>query len=120
MAIAVQKGSRTAICAAESEHGLPLGRPMCTAETHYCPILNDPCFLERAESAILLDSLEALHRDVDNDGLFELRHIDAALLEVRLATDLAGRVELGRTDAVRIAPAHLRALPSDFTGSCHS
>ena len=69
---------------------------------------------------MLLDSFEALHRDVDDNGLAEFRDVDAALLEIGLAADLAGRVKLRRTGAIRIAPADLRAFAGDVTCSCHS
>jgi len=78
------------------------------------------CLLEGSESAVLLNGLEALHRDIHNDGLIELGYVNTPFLEVCLSADLAGRVELGRTDAVRVPPANLRALTGDFAGACHS
>ena len=50
--------------------------------------------------AVLLNVAHALSRDVDEDCLAELRNEDAALLEVCLAADLAGWVELGSTRPV--------------------
>lgn len=82
--------------------------------------LDDPRLLERREGAVLLEGLESLHRKVDDDCLPKLRDVDAALLKIRLSTDLAGRVKLRRADAVAVAPADLRALSGDFTSSCHS
>lgn len=62
--------------------------------------LNPSGFFERGKSTVLLDSLEAFHRNVHNDSLFELGHIDTTFLEVRLAADLAGGVKLGRAGTV--------------------
>lgn len=82
--------------------------------------LDNLCLLEGRKGAILLNSLQTLHRDVDDDGLAELRDVDTTLLEIGLSADLARRVELRRTDAIRVPPADLRAFTSDFTSSCHS
>lgn len=57
-------------------------------------------FLEGGKCAILLNRLEALHREVDNDGLRELGYVNTPFLEVGLAADLARRVKLRRADAV--------------------
>ena len=54
------------------------------------------------------------------NGLAKFAYIDAALLEIGLAADLAGRVKLRRAGTVRVPPADLRALASDFACSCHS
>ncbi len=45
---------------------------------------------------------------------------DAALLEVRLTADLATRIELRRTCAVRVAAANLGFLARNFALLCHT
>ena len=82
--------------------------------------LNSADLFEGGEGTVLLDGLETFHRDIDDDGLLKLGDIDTALLKIRLAAYLAGRIELRRTGTVRVPPADLRALPGDFAGSCHS
>ncbi len=83
-------------------------------------LFDDSGFLESLESPVLLDVAEAVYRDVDEDGLIKLGDEDTALLEVCLAADLAGWVELGSTGTVRVPSAYLRAFSSDFTASSHS
>jgi hypothetical protein len=83
-------------------------------------LLDNARFLKRGEGAILLNGLETFYRNVDNNRFPDLRDINAALLEVCLAANETRRVKLRRADAVRIAPAYLRALPGNFTCSCHS
>lgn len=62
--------------------------------------LDCPGFLESCVGTVLLDRLEALHRDIDEDGLIELGDENPALLDIRLAAHLAGRVKLRRADAI--------------------
>lgn len=83
-------------------------------------VLDDSCLLEGGVGTVFLDVTEALYRDVDQEGLSEFSDVNTALLEVSLATYLAGWVELRCTGTVRIPPANLRALASDFTFACHS
>ncbi len=67
------------------------------------PLLNrldDSRFLEGGVRAVLLDVAHTLNADVDEYGLAELRNEDVPLLEVCLAADLTGWVELGRTGTV--------------------
>lgn len=66
-------------------------------------LLDEPGFLQSLECAVLLDRTETTGRDGDADALLELRDIDRLLLEIGVATDLAARVELCGTGAVRIA-----------------
>jgi len=68
-------------------------------------VLDDARFLESPEGTVLLDRPQSFGRNVDDDRLFELRNINALPLDVRITADLASRIELGRTGAVRIAPA---------------
>jgi len=82
--------------------------------------LDSPRLFERGEGAVLLYGLETLDRDVHNDSLVEFGNKDAALLEIGLTADLAGRVILRRAGAVRVPPANLRALAGDFAYSRHS
>src|SRR3989344_6940951 len=82
--------------------------------------LNNPCFLESGEGAVLFKSFESFRRDVHDDSLIEFGYENAAALEISLAADLPGRVKLRRTGAVRVPPADLRAFAGDFAGSCHS
>ena len=82
--------------------------------------LNRAGFFKGCESAVLFNSLKAFDGYVHDDGFVQLGNKNAALLEVGLAAHLACRIKLGRAGAVRIPPAYLRALPSDFTCSCHS
>src|SRR3989344_5403289 len=96
----------------------PRRLPASTLQTE--KLSNSSCFSEGGEGAVLLNSLKPLDRDVHNDGLAELGNIDAAPLEVGLATYLASRVILRRAGAVRIPPADLRALTGDFALSRHS
>ncbi len=69
-------------------------------------LLYETGFLEGRERAVLLDSAECASRDGDYDSLLELRDINALLLEVHMATDLATRVELGSTSSVGVATAN--------------
>lgn len=62
--------------------------------------LDDSRFLQCRVRAVLLDVAETFRRDVDQDCLVEFRDENAALLKVRLAADLSGRVELGSTGTV--------------------
>ena len=82
--------------------------------------LNSADLFERGEGTVLLNSFETLHRNIHDNGLTELAYIDAALLEIGLATDLAGRVELRRAGTIGVPPTDLSGLASDFAGSCHS
>lgn len=82
--------------------------------------LDDAGFLEGLERSVLLDVAEAVYRDVDENGLIELRDENPALLEVCLAAYLSGWVELGSTGTVGVPSAYLRAFSSDFTASSHS
>ncbi len=50
--------------------------------------------------AVLLDVAETLCGDIDEYGLAGLRYEDVPLLEVCLAADLAGWVELGSAGTV--------------------
>jgi len=59
--------------------------------------------LESLESAVLLDGAESAGRDREDDRLLELRHVDALFLQVRIPADVAARVELSGTGAVRVA-----------------
>jgi len=68
-------------------------------------LFDEACFLERSEGAILLNGAKAASRNRDRDGLFELRNVDALLLEVRIAANISARVELSSTSAVRVATA---------------
>jgi len=82
--------------------------------------LNSTYLFQSSERTVLLDSLQTFHGDVDYDGLPEFSDVNAALLEVGLAAYLPSRIELGRTSTVGVPSANLRALPSDFTSSCHN
>ena len=82
--------------------------------------LNSPGFFESDKSAIFLDNLESFHRDIHDDGLPKFVDVDATPLEIRLAADLTGRVELRRAGAIGISPADLRALTGNLAGACHS
>lgn len=70
--------------------------------------------------AALLHGLEPLRRDVDCDLLAELGYKDGLLLDIHLAAALAGRVEFGRADAVRIPAADARLFSCDCADSCHT
>ncbi len=83
-------------------------------------MLNRTYFFERGVGAVLLDGFETLRRDVHDDGLIEFGDVDAALLKVRLAADLAGWIKLRRAGAIGVPPANLRTLPGNFTSACHS
>lgn len=74
---------------------------MCATKSHYCLVeSNNPGFLEGGKSTVFLDGFQPFHREVDDDGLAELRDINAPFLEIRLTTDLSRRVKLGRADAI--------------------
>lgn len=64
--------------------------------------LDDPCVAEGAEGAFLLDGAEAARGYGEAEGLLELRHKDRLLLKVRIAADLADRIELRSTSPVGI------------------
>ena len=66
---------------------------------------------------MLLDVAETLHGSVHNHGFPELGDVYAAALDIRLAPDLAGRIELCRAGLIRITPANLRCFSSDDTTS---
>src|SRR3989344_1158177 len=82
--------------------------------------LNSADLFERGEGTVLLNSFETLHRNIHDNRLAELGDVDTPLLEICLAANLTGRIELRRAGTVRVPPADLRALPGDFAGSCHS
>ena len=96
----------------------PVRECLCCRSSNYRS--NRPCFLQRRVGTIFLDGFETFDGNVDDDGLLEFRHINAPLLEIRLAADLAGRVKLRRANAIRISPADLRALAGYSAGACHS
>lgn len=58
----------------------------------------------------LVDGLDSTSREGEGDGLLELRHINALLLEVGVLTNHTCRVELGSTSAVGVASTHDRTL----------
>ena len=62
----------------------------------------------------------AVDADVHKDRRIELRYENTALLKVRLAAHLPGRVELSSTRTVAIPSAYLSALSRYFAASCHS
>lgn len=82
--------------------------------------LDDLRFFEGGVGAVFLDRFQSLYGHVNDDGLTDLRNEDAAALEIGLAAHLARRIELGSTGTVRVPPADLRALSSDFADTCHS
>lgn len=86
----------------------------------FLPILNDSCFRERFERAVLFDVAHALGGDSDLHGFAGLRNEDTALVKVRLATYLRGRVVLRCTGTVRIPSANLRRFPCYCAFACHS
>lgn len=59
--------------------------------------------LECLVGAVLLDGAETASRDVDADAFLEFWDIDALFLEIWVTTNLAARVELRCTGAVRIS-----------------
>ena len=82
--------------------------------------LDDTCLLQGGKSTVLLDVAHALGADVDEEHFAELRHEDAALLEVCLTAYLSGWVELGCTGTVRVPPANLGRLSGYCAFACHS
>ena len=79
--------------------------------------LNNARFLKRGVCAVLLDVAEALDGGIHDDGFSEFRYENTAALDIRSASDLASRIELGRAGLVRIAPADLRRFSGDDTTS---
>ena len=69
--------------------------------------LNNSGFLQGCVCTVLLDVAHTLSGDGHEDGLTELRYENAALLEVSLTANLAGRVELRSTRTVRVPSAYL-------------
>ncbi len=65
--------------------------------------LDNSCFLEGVERAILLDSAECTSGDSQNDSFLEFRDVDALLLEIRVTANLAAGIKLRCTGAVRIS-----------------
>ena len=82
--------------------------------------LESTSFRKRGERAILLNGLKPFHRNIHDNGLFELGHIDTPLLEIRLTADFAGGIKLRRTGAIGIPPADLRALSSYVANAYHN
>ncbi len=82
--------------------------------------LNYPCFLEGSVRAVLLNVAHAVSADVDEEEFSQLRHKDATLGEICLATHLSGGVELSSTRPVAIPSAYLGALSCYFAFACHS
>lgn len=70
--------------------------------------------------ASLFHRLEAFCGNVDGDFLAELRDEKRLLLKIHLAAARAGRIELRRARAIRIAASHAALLPCDYTLSSHS
>ena len=70
--------------------------------------------------ASLFHRLETFCGNTYGDFLAEFGDEKSLRLEIDLAAALAGRVEFGRTRAVRIPPADLRCFASDVTYSCHT
>lgn len=63
-------------------------------------LLHDSSLLQGLVGAVLFHVAKTRDGDINQDGLAELGDEDAALLEVCLAADLAGRIELRRARAV--------------------
>lgn len=57
--------------------------------------------------AALGDGLDSTSREGKSDGLLELRHVDALLLEVWVLPHHAGGVELGSASPVGVASTDL-------------
>lgn len=63
-------------------------------------ILYDAGFLKSSEGAFLLDGAKSASRDRQNDRLLEFWDVNTLLLEVWIASDVSGRIELGCTSSV--------------------
>lgn len=68
-------------------------------------LLDDSCFSERFERALLVHSLDTSSRNEDSNMLLEFRDVYSALLEVRVASGFSGRVKLRSTGSVAETPA---------------
>jgi len=75
-------------------------------------LFHEPGFFESLVRAPLLEDLEAFRGNGNGDLLVEFRHEDGLLLHVDATPLLPGRVELGRTRAVRIPTSDAAPLPS--------
>jgi len=81
---------------------------------------DEACLFEGEVGATLFHGLKALGGDIDGDLLADLRHKKRLLLDVDLAAALAGRIELGRADTVRIPTPDLALLPRYVACACIS
>ena len=81
--------------------------------------LDETCFLQCDEGATLFHGLEAASGYAYGDLLADLRNEKSLLLEIDLAAALAGRVELGSTDTVRIPAAYLGFCTCYVANSSH-
>ncbi len=67
---------------------------------HFHLRLDDACFLESSVRSVLLHVAHTLSGNINEDRGPELSDVNTTLLEVRLATDLSGRIELSSTRTV--------------------
>ena len=63
-------------------------------------------FEEGSVGAVLLHRAHALGRNFDSYGFVYFRHKNSLLLDIKVFSDFAGRVEFSRTGSVRVAAAH--------------
>jgi hypothetical protein len=83
-------------------------------------LLNETSGAEGLVDAALLHGLDALCGNVDRHLPIELRDENGLLLDVHLLAGLAGRVELGRTRAVRIPACDAGSFAGYDAFTCHS
>ena len=69
---------------------------------------------------MFFDGLEAFDGDIHDNGLPELRNVDATALEIGFAAHLAGGVELRRASAIRVPSTNLGRFTCYVTLSCHN
>lgn len=81
--------------------------------------LNDAGLLQSTIGAILLNGAQGASGDVDDDRLLEFRYVDALSLEIGVATNRSGRIELCGASPVGIATADDRASLCDLADISH-
>ena len=81
---------------------------------------NNPSFFEDAVRAAFGDGLPGFGRKGEDEGLLELRDVNAFLLQVWILPHHAGGVELGCAGSVGVAASNHRTLICYRTNSSHS
>ena len=95
------------------------GRYAWEPSSRFLNLGDETSLFEGEVGSALFHRFEALGRYIDGDLFSDLRHKKRLLLDVDLAAALAGRVELGRADAVRIPASNLGFAACYVAYACH-